>query len=428
MQTNQLVFELIMNIGLMVLVASLLSKLYLVQDIILQEKRNWKSQALLSVMFGAIIILSTYTGIDIGSYSLNTRVIGAMAAGLLGGPLVGLYASMIGAALCLPLFRSPRHLPWHPLSPQCCSAFWLQACIYISREGNGSIKDLFLLACFAEVCDMVSLLRFTVPVQIGAQDHIGDLGADDSSECRRNPDFYLQLQQYFHQTGFGKQPPAAAGVRFVETVSAPAGGGTAQRGKYEELASVLLEGTDWAGVMVTYATSILEWKAKEVDYQPEDDAIPPVGKEALKTGQVAAVYQASRDSSDYEWLKNYSMIAAPFIIKEQPIGCLIVWVKKKWVLRQSEMELLQHLVTIASFQIAMAEGAPEDDAPEGRIQSAAVPGESAFPVQCAEYHIFRMQGEPGEGKRSCWSRWPAISAIIWIMKHTWFPWKRNWIM
>ena len=55
MQTNQLVFELIMNIGLMVLVASLLSKLQLVQDIILQEKRNWKSQALLSVMFGAII-------------------------------------------------------------------------------------------------------------------------------------------------------------------------------------------------------------------------------------------------------------------------------------------------------------------------------------------------------------------------------------
>ena len=56
----------------------------------------------------------------------------------------------------------------------------------------------------------------------------------------------------------------------------------------EELASVLLEGTDWAGVMVTDATSILEWKAKEVDYQPEDDAIPPVGKEALAAGEGAS--------------------------------------------------------------------------------------------------------------------------------------------
>ena len=38
MQTNQLVFELIMNIGLMVLVASLLSKLQLVQDIICRRR------------------------------------------------------------------------------------------------------------------------------------------------------------------------------------------------------------------------------------------------------------------------------------------------------------------------------------------------------------------------------------------------------
>lgn len=142
MQTNQLVFELIMNIGLMVLVASLLSKLQLVQDIILQEKRNWKSQALLSVMFGAIIILSTYTGIDIGSYSLNTRVIGAMAAGLLGGPLVGLYASMIGAVYVY-LFSAPQAFAWHPLSPQCCSAFWAEASIHISREGNGSTRICF---------------------------------------------------------------------------------------------------------------------------------------------------------------------------------------------------------------------------------------------------------------------------------------------
>ena len=52
----------------------------------------------------------------------------------------------------------------------------------------------------------------------------------------------------------------------------------------EELASVLLEGTDWAGVMVTDATSILGVEGQGGGYQPEDDAIPPVGKEALAAG------------------------------------------------------------------------------------------------------------------------------------------------
>ena len=87
MQGDRLIFELILNIALLVLIANLISKFRLIQKLILQEDRSLKSQAFLSVVFGGMVVLSTYTGIDIGSYSLNTRVIGAMAAGLLGGPI-----------------------------------------------------------------------------------------------------------------------------------------------------------------------------------------------------------------------------------------------------------------------------------------------------------------------------------------------------
>ena len=90
MQIRQIVYEAILNIALLVLVASLLLKLKLIQEIILQEKRSFKSQTIMALIFGGLIILSTYTAIDTGSYSQNTRVIGAMAAGLLGGPVVGL--------------------------------------------------------------------------------------------------------------------------------------------------------------------------------------------------------------------------------------------------------------------------------------------------------------------------------------------------
>ena len=87
MQGDRLIFELILNIALLVPPANLISKFRLIQKLILQEDRSLKSQAFLSVVFGGMVVLSTYTGIDIGSYSLNTRVIGAMAAGLLGGPI-----------------------------------------------------------------------------------------------------------------------------------------------------------------------------------------------------------------------------------------------------------------------------------------------------------------------------------------------------
>ncbi|MDQ9748911.1 LytS/YhcK type 5TM receptor domain-containing protein, partial [Acinetobacter baumannii] len=51
---------------------------------------------LLSLVFGGIITIATYTGTMIGDYNMNTKVIGALAAGLLGGPLVGIYSSLLG--------------------------------------------------------------------------------------------------------------------------------------------------------------------------------------------------------------------------------------------------------------------------------------------------------------------------------------------
>ena len=41
MQEDRLVFELILNIALLVLIANLISKLRLIQDLILQERRSF---------------------------------------------------------------------------------------------------------------------------------------------------------------------------------------------------------------------------------------------------------------------------------------------------------------------------------------------------------------------------------------------------
>ena len=83
MYGNKLGFELMLNIGLLLIVGSLLAKVRLVQNMLLEESRDWRRQLILSLLFASIIILSTYTSIDIGGYKINTRVIGALGAGLL---------------------------------------------------------------------------------------------------------------------------------------------------------------------------------------------------------------------------------------------------------------------------------------------------------------------------------------------------------
>lgn len=355
MKANQLIFQLILNISLQVMVASLLSKLKIVQDVILQERRSWKSQAFLAVIFGGMIILSTYTGIDIGSYSLNTRLIGAMAAGLLGGPIVGLYASLIGA-IYVYFFSTPQAFAMASAFSTMIFGLLGGGFYPYFQRGKWKYKDLFLLACFAEVCEMVALLRLTVTVHVKLETIL----PKSIPMILLNAIGILIFISVFNTVFIQQDEESSRQLQIASGLSKKAlpllREGFQGAGNMEEMADIMLQETDWVGVMITDRTKILTWKKKEIEYEPENEEdILQIGKDAMEHMEMATLYQVPLTSPLYDCMKEFSLVAVPFVIQEQSVGCMIVWMKKQWVFRQSELELLQNFVTIGSFQIAMAD-------------------------------------------------------------------------
>nr|WP_279383474.1 LytS/YhcK type 5TM receptor domain-containing protein [Methanobacterium formicicum] len=55
-----------------------------------------KNQLILILIFGGISIYGSYSGVDIFGAVANVRDLGPMVAGLIGGPIVGLGAGLIG--------------------------------------------------------------------------------------------------------------------------------------------------------------------------------------------------------------------------------------------------------------------------------------------------------------------------------------------
>ena len=88
-------FNMLLNIGLLVLIAALLTNLEFVRTLFLEEQSSIFSKTALAVIFGIISIVSTYTGTYTDGAIINTRVIGVLAAGLLGGPYVGMLTALI---------------------------------------------------------------------------------------------------------------------------------------------------------------------------------------------------------------------------------------------------------------------------------------------------------------------------------------------
>ncbi len=93
---ESLFVSLIFNISLLVLAATVLTELAPLRELFLANRRGLRDQMLLAVIFGTMAVLSTYGGIRMMDAIVNTRVISVAAAGLLGGPVAGIGAGLIG--------------------------------------------------------------------------------------------------------------------------------------------------------------------------------------------------------------------------------------------------------------------------------------------------------------------------------------------
>ncbi|SDE99817.1 sensor histidine kinase [Sporomusa acidovorans] len=92
--SEQLLIELIERMSVAATLAFVLSQTNIFRRLI--NRRNTpKDAVLLTIFFGLIGITGTYAGIPVNDAIANSRVVGVMAAGLIGGPFMGLSAGLI---------------------------------------------------------------------------------------------------------------------------------------------------------------------------------------------------------------------------------------------------------------------------------------------------------------------------------------------
>lgn len=83
------------RVGLILILAFLLSKLKIFKKIISRQNIKKRDKFILAIIFGLFGIIGTYTGIEIQGALINSRVIGVVVGGLLGGPFVGTLSGLI---------------------------------------------------------------------------------------------------------------------------------------------------------------------------------------------------------------------------------------------------------------------------------------------------------------------------------------------
>ncbi len=92
---SELFKNLVTHLGYVIFIALIISRVKSFKQMI-QKKTLSKGEIIFqSLLFGGLGILGTYVGIDVRGAIANTRNIGVIAGGLLGGPYVGIFAGII---------------------------------------------------------------------------------------------------------------------------------------------------------------------------------------------------------------------------------------------------------------------------------------------------------------------------------------------
>ncbi|WP_371363856.1 Sensor histidine kinase YpdA [Sporomusa rhizae] len=94
MSEHLLLIEMIERMSVAATLAFILSQTSVFRRLI-NQRNTWQDAVLLTVFFGLVGIVGTYAGIPVNDAIANSRVIGVMAAGLIGGRLMGVSAGII---------------------------------------------------------------------------------------------------------------------------------------------------------------------------------------------------------------------------------------------------------------------------------------------------------------------------------------------
>ena len=352
--SNTMFFNLLLNIGLLVLIATMLTKLPMVRSMLLEDSHAMGSRAALAVIFGLVSIFSTYSGVRAQGAIVNTRVIGVLAAGLLGGPYVGIGAAVIGG-----LHRYLFDIGGFT-AVSCAVSTFVEGLIgsaFSKRFKAGKIDGagVFLITALAEIGQMAIILLISRPfpaaldlvrliafpmIIMNALGMVVFLGT-----------FNMVFMEEDSQ--FAEKMRLAMGI--VDQSLPHLRKGLYSAADMEATADIIYQSTSCAAVMITDAQKILTMKGENWYDVLRDKAVLTPILSSIHDRKPTTFSYAEKTDPLYHILKNHIIVAAPLIEMDKPVGSLTMMVKKHWHTSQSNLDFASELARLFSTQLELSD-------------------------------------------------------------------------
>lgn len=352
--SNSLLWNLTLNIGLLVLIASLLTKSKIVRRMLLEKRGSFWGQATLAIFFGLFCILSTFTGVQLEDVIVNTRVIGALAGGIIGGPVVGIGAGLIGGIHRY--FYDINGFTTVACALSTLFAGMIGALLYPHfQRGKWDEAGLFTITAFSEVVHMSMILLLCRPFDIALSvvrtialpmiflNSIGMLI------------FIATFKNVFIERDQESASKMSLALSIAEQCLPYLRKGLSSREDLKSAVSIILSSGICSSVIITDRQQVLARGQADINLDIHDfNELPLPAKQAMKGNQFVTLTETN--NTDLKGILRYhTIIAAPLTKLDQPVGCLMVFVKRRWINLEADISFVKGLATLFSTQLELSE-------------------------------------------------------------------------
>ena len=346
-------FNMLLNIGLLVLIAALLTNLEFVRDLFLEEQGSLFSKTALAVSFGIISIVSTYTGTRTDGAIINTRVIGVLAAGLLGGPYVGMLAALI-AGLHRYLFDIGG---FTAVSCAVSTLFeGILGSVFSARFKSGKMKQtgIFALTAVAEVAQMVIILLISRPFA----DAVHLVQRIAVPMILMNSCGMLIFLKAFDMIFIREEGQFAEKMRLcigiVEQCLPHLRKGLQSREDMEAAAQIIYRSISCSAVMITDMEQVLAVETEKYEKELADPAFLVPVLESVMDLKPTYFQQSDFPKELGKALKDQIIVTAPLLENEHPVGGMTIMIRKRRHAVRVDLEFMEELTRLFSTQLELS--------------------------------------------------------------------------
>lgn len=348
----EIIKSIILNIGLLMVIAQLLARVPTVKQFVVRDKHTVKEQLLLIVLFSAISITSTYMGIEVNGAIANTRVIGVMAGGFIGGPVVG-----IGTAVIAGVHRYLIDI--NGFTAIACTVSTITeggiAALFYQRVRRNKYRedDIFFLTFGAEILQMLIILLIARPYY-DAVELVGLIALPMVVFNALGMVLFVGVFKFIFVEQAYEVGNKVGKILEITKKCLP----IIRNGRYDEassrqIAKIIHEFSKESTVIFTDKSQILSSKGHV--FLRGVESLPAIVREVFAKKETRLAEEAPEMDPLHSILRSMVAIASPLMIRGEVFGCLIVLSPKYQFSYHSEFEFVEGLAQLLSTQYELAE-------------------------------------------------------------------------